>query len=65
MAQALEAAGRGSETVKALRLAQSLQPRDDTADYLATAAAQYGLRPGQVQRRHSSSHSSSAPPPAP
>lgn len=44
MAQALEAAGRGGETVKALRLAQSLQPRDDTAEYLATAAAQYGFR---------------------
>lgn len=44
MAQALEAYDRGSDAVKALRLAQDLQPRDDTAAYLADAAAKYGFR---------------------
>lgn len=41
---ALERLGRGSDTVKALRLAQSLQERDDTAAYLAEAAGKYGFR---------------------
>lgn len=41
---ALERLGRGSDTVKALRLAQSLQERDDTAAYLADAAGKYGFR---------------------
>ena len=44
MGMALERLGRGSDTVKALRLAQSLQERDDTAAYLAQAAGQYGFR---------------------
>ena len=44
MGMALERLGRGSDTVKALRLAQSLQTRDDTAAYLAQAAGQYGFR---------------------
>jgi uncharacterized protein YfaS (alpha-2-macroglobulin family) len=44
LARALEAVGRGGDTVKALRLAQSLQTRDDTAAYLADAAAKYGFR---------------------
>ncbi|PLL12214.1 PAN domain-containing protein [Tabrizicola sp. TH137] len=44
MGMALERIARGSDTVKALRLAQSLQERDDTAAYLAQAAGQYGFR---------------------
>lgn len=44
MGMALERLGRGGDTVKALRLAQSLQARDDTAEYLAQAAGQYGFR---------------------
>ena len=44
MGAALEGQGRGRETVKALRLAQDLQHRDDTAARLAKAAAKYGFR---------------------
>ena len=44
MAEALEKTDRGRDTVQALRLAQSLQTRDDTAAYLAQAAGQYGFR---------------------
>ncbi len=44
MALALEKLDRGPDMVKALRLAQSLGPRDDTAQMLETAAAQYGFR---------------------
>ncbi len=44
MAQVLEKVDRGPDMVKALRLAQSLQPRDDTAQMLDAAAAQYGFR---------------------
>ena len=44
MAQALEALERGGDTVRALRLAQSVQMRDDTAAYLADAAGKYGFR---------------------
>lgn len=44
MGMALEQLGRGSDTVKALRLAQSLQERDDTAAYLADAVGKYGFR---------------------
>ncbi len=44
MAQALERLDRGSDTVRALRLAQSAQTRDDTAAYLADAAGKYGFR---------------------
>ncbi len=44
MGQALERMDRGSDTVRALRLAQSVQTRDDTAAYLADAAGKYGFR---------------------
>ena len=44
MGQALEAVGRGRDTVKALRLAQDLQPRDDTAVALDDAIGKYGFR---------------------
>jgi uncharacterized protein YfaS (alpha-2-macroglobulin family) len=44
LGQALERLERGPDTVKALRLALSLQPRDDTAQMLDSAAAQYGFR---------------------
>ncbi len=44
MGQALESIDRGRDTVQALRLAQSLQPRDDTAAALDSAMAKYGFR---------------------
>lgn len=44
MGQALERLDRGADTVRALRLAQSVQARDDTAVYLAEAAGKYGFR---------------------
>ena len=44
MGQALEAADRGRDTVQALRLAQNLQPRDDTAAALTEAIGKYGFR---------------------
>lgn len=44
MGMALEATGRGSDTVGALRLAQALQPRDDTAAILDDAIGKYGFR---------------------
>ncbi|MFN3846993.1 MAG: alpha-2-macroglobulin family protein [Paracoccaceae bacterium] len=44
IADALETMGRGRDTVKALRLAQTLQPRDDTAAALETAIGKYGFR---------------------
>ncbi len=44
MAEALEKLGRGRGTVQALRLAQSLQPRDDTATALDVATGKYGFR---------------------
>jgi hypothetical protein len=44
MAQALEATGRGNLSVQALRLAQALQPRDDTALALDDAIGKYGFR---------------------
>ncbi len=40
----LERIGRGRETVQALRLAQALQPRDDTAALLDDAIGKYGFR---------------------
>ncbi|MEY4982980.1 MAG: hypothetical protein RIR62_1246 [Pseudomonadota bacterium] len=49
LAEALEAVGRGRETVKALRLAQALQPRDDTAVALEAAAGKYGFRIVETQ----------------
>ena len=44
MGLTLEAIGRGSDAVKALRLAQSLQARDDTAALLGDAVGKYGFR---------------------
>ena len=44
MGQALEAVQRGRDTVQALRLAQDLQPRDDTAAALDDAMGKYGFR---------------------
>mgnify|MGYP000013345134 CR=1 FL=1 len=44
MGQALEAIDRGRDTVQALRLAQSLQQRDDTAAALEAAIGKYGFR---------------------
>ena len=44
MGEALEKLDRGRETVQALRLAQSLQPRDDTAALLDSAIGKYGFR---------------------
>ncbi len=44
MGQALESVGRGRDTVQALRLAQTLQPRDDTALALEDAIGKYGFR---------------------
>jgi hypothetical protein len=44
LGEALEAQGRGRDTVQALRLAQALQPRDDTAAALDAAIAKYGFR---------------------
>ncbi|MFN3723235.1 MAG: MG2 domain-containing protein [Paracoccaceae bacterium] len=44
MATALEALDQGRDAVSALRLAQSLQPRDDTAAALDTAIGKYGFR---------------------
>ncbi len=44
MGEALERTGRGRETVQALRLAQALQPRDDTAMLLDGAIGKYGFR---------------------
>lgn len=44
MAQSLEAIDRGRDTVQALRLAQSLQRRDDTATVLEAAMGKYGFR---------------------
>ncbi len=44
MAEDLEQIGRGSDMVKALRLAQSLQHRDDTSAMLDVAIGKYGFR---------------------
>ncbi len=44
MGQALESVDRGRDTVQALRLAQDLQPRDDTALALDDAIGKYGFR---------------------
>lgn len=44
MAMALERLDRGRDMVKALRLAQDLQARDDTALMLQDAAGKYGFR---------------------
>ncbi len=44
LARAFEIAGRGRDMIPALRLAQSLQPRDDTAALLDDAIGKYGFR---------------------
>jgi uncharacterized protein YfaS (alpha-2-macroglobulin family) len=44
MAEALERIDRGRDTVQALRLAQQLQPRDDTGAALDVAIGKYGFR---------------------
>ncbi|WP_299585948.1 alpha-2-macroglobulin family protein [uncultured Tateyamaria sp.] len=44
LADAFEVNGRGRDTVRALRLAQSLQPRDDIAAALDEAIGKYGFR---------------------
>lgn len=44
MARALEVLDRGRDMVAALRLAQAIAPRDDTAALLADAVAKYGFR---------------------
>lgn len=44
MGQALVAVERGRDTVQAYRLAQTLQPRDDTAALLDAAMGKYGFR---------------------
>ncbi|MFD1511359.1 alpha-2-macroglobulin family protein [Lacimonas salitolerans] len=44
LARALEASFRGRDMIPALRLAQSLQPRDDLADLLEEAVGKYGFR---------------------
>lgn len=44
MAAALESLGRGREMIPALRLAQRLQPADETAAALQGAIAKYGFR---------------------
>lgn len=49
MARALEANARGADMVRALRLAQSLAPRDTTAALLEEAVGKYGLRVTETQ----------------
>ncbi|MGB8812923.1 MAG: PAN domain-containing protein, partial [Paracoccaceae bacterium] len=44
MGLALEKIDRGSDMVRALRLAQDIQPRDDTNALLESAAGKYGFR---------------------
>jgi len=44
LAEALEANRRGRDMIPALRLAQSIQPRDDTARALDDAIGKYGFR---------------------
>jgi uncharacterized protein YfaS (alpha-2-macroglobulin family) len=44
LAEAWEPAGRGRDALAALRLAQSIRPRDDTAAALARLAALWGFR---------------------
>ena len=44
LAEAFEANGRGRDMIPALRLAQDLQPRNDTAALLTDAIGKYGFR---------------------
>lgn len=57
LGQALEKANRGRDTVAALRLAQSIQPRQDVAVALEKAIAKYGFRITE----HRSDNESAAP----
>ena len=49
MARAFEPLGRGRDMIPALRLAQSLQPRDDTIALLDDAIGKYGFRIEETQ----------------
>jgi alpha-2-macroglobulin len=49
MGDALERNGRGRDTVQALRLAQSMQERTDTAALLEDAIGKYGFRIAETQ----------------
>ena len=49
MAEVLERNGRGRDTVQALRLAQALQERTDTAALLDVAIGKYGFRITETQ----------------
>lgn len=49
LARAFGIVGRGRDTIPALRLAQSLQPRDDTAAMLDDAIGKYGFRIAETQ----------------
>lgn len=49
LARAFEIAGRGRDMIPALRLAQSLQPRDDTAALLDDAIGKYGFRVSETR----------------
>jgi hypothetical protein len=49
MGEVLERSGRGRDTVQALRLAQALQERTDTALLLEDAIAKYGFRIAETQ----------------
>ncbi|MEI2806038.1 MAG: alpha-2-macroglobulin family protein [Albidovulum sp.] len=49
LARAFEITGRGRDMIPALRLAQSLQPRDETAAMLEDAIGKYGFRISETQ----------------
>ncbi|MEZ5776835.1 MAG: alpha-2-macroglobulin family protein [Paracoccaceae bacterium] len=49
LARAFEKQGRGGDMIPALRLAQQLQPRDDTAAALEDAIGKYGFRIAETQ----------------
>ncbi|SPH24075.1 putative lipoprotein YfhM [Defluviimonas aquaemixtae] len=49
LAEAFKRSGRGRDMIPALRLAQSIQPRDDTAAALEDAIAKHGFRITETQ----------------
>ena len=49
LARAMEKMNRGRDMIPALRLAQSIQPRDDTAAMLDDAIGRYGFRIAETQ----------------
>ena len=49
LARAMEKMNRGRDMIPALRLAQSIQPRDDTAAMLDDAIGKYGFRIAETQ----------------